>query len=382
MRLESLAVENFRNLAAQEVRFSPGVNAIVGKNGQGKTSVLEAIYLLAQNRSFRPGMLADLLSWKHPELAARVAAEISSADGNRRVSYEIAGGRRRVRINDKPVDNSRGFYGSVRAVEFTPEDLSLVRSEPAARRAFIDRILAMVDPGFVESVVSYERALKNRNSLLRSQREARLPARELTIQLESLEKLLIEYGRPTVAARARFIREFTPAVIDIYARLAAHRESLSFRYQSELLDGDRLKELEELRADYAAERGHDIARGRTHLGPHRDDLVIELDTGSGAKGARVSASQGQTRSIALALKMGAVGFLEQATGEPPIVLLDDVESELDSVRRGALIELIQAEKHQVILTTIDNSSLVAHLGGRCDLKPIEEGLLRSTEAPL
>lgn len=391
MLLEQISVHRFRNLKTQQIFFPSRVTIISGRNGQGKTSLLEAIALLCHTRSFRTSTNRELVSWEEApvsERGATVEATLRTAEGTKKISYRLHNGKREIFINEKPIESARSFYGNVRAVEFTPEDLSLVRGEPQERRRFLDRTLAMVDGSFVEDLVHFQRALRSRNSLLKQLHKTQTNQSDsafdktFTSQVVVFDQILVERGRRLVAARAEFVRTFAPIVARYYAEIAGDSsENIELELESTFLnDRGELISADELRDQYRETHRSDLDRGRTKLGPHRDELAISITIDSTRKLARNVASQGQTRTIALALKLAAVEYLSDRSGEPPLVLLDDVESELDASRRGALLKLIQSAKNQIIITTTDPKNIASELPAELDLKTISKGLIEVENA--
>ena len=226
MRLTSLALHGFRNLEAQQLRFPTKVTYIVGKNGQGKTNLLEAIYLLAHSKSFRTSKAADLTRCGSEPLASTshqaaplsaplsVLAELETADGHKVVEYRVIEGLKRVLVNEKKVARAIDFFGQVKAIEFTPDDLEICKGSPQCRRNFIDRIISTVDPGYVEHLVHFERALKSKNSLLLEAKRSGLKGGETSSgggqAIRPWNALLAKHGIKVAERRQKFILELEP----------------------------------------------------------------------------------------------------------------------------------------------------------------------------
>lgn len=369
MQVRSVELSNFRNLKPQVVRFSSKNTVVVGANGQGKTSLIEAIYLLAQTRSFRTPRTQELVHWGG--MSADVKATVKTAEGEKIIHYQILSGRKSVTINGHSVTAAEKFYGQLMAVEFTPDDLDLVKGGPNTRRAFLDKTLSMVDRSFVADLVRYNRALKSRNRILvelkakagGSSRAIRGSA-SYPVELAPWDTLLVQYGTAVLSKRARFVGRFSPIFADIFRNVVSGcGETASLSYLSELLTPDRAELEPSVYAQrFVQEFFRDLRVGTTGVGPHRDDLLIQLlpsevlggdatsESCAAPRRAREIASQGQARTIALALKIAAARYLHEETGEPPVLLLDDVESELDRFRRDALFELVRQSGNQVIIT--------------------------------
>jgi len=209
MRLKNLELKQFRNLASQTVSFSERVTLITGKNGQGKTSLLEAIYLLGQSKSFREFRAKELVCWGSNNQECQVDSTVDTEDGTKNVSYKVINGSRQVFINKERVKKASNFYGLVKSVEFIPDDLQLIKGEPSLRRRFIDKVLAMVDKNYVDSLVHYQRALKNRNALLKSFfKNGSKPSThsELIANLAPWDSALAGHGREVCIKRLAFVK--------------------------------------------------------------------------------------------------------------------------------------------------------------------------------
>ncbi|MCB0359022.1 MAG: DNA replication/repair protein RecF [Bdellovibrionales bacterium] len=366
MHVLQASIGRFRNLLNQRLDFSSRVTLITGDNGQGKTNVLEAIYLLAHARSFRGAKPLELIPWDfaprppsgEPECFVELLTE--SDDGTKQLRFELVGGRRQVSINGTRITKASDFFGQFRAVVFTPDDVRLVKGAPQFRRQFADRIVSLVDPVFVESSVAYERALRSRNVVLKRSRGAQL-SRERQAELESLSTLLISHGRVVAERRRQLIADLQPIFQSYYDALVGNsaprdrEEQVRVTYRSDFLEsgvGEQsvLQPDQALKTLYFNQLEDEMRRGLTLRGPHRDELLIDFNFLGSYRRGRASASQGQARSAVLALTLAAVDFVSERTGETPVLLLDDIESELDARRRQALFELIHRAKAQAIVT--------------------------------
>lgn len=395
MHLRDLELYRFRNLRNQRITFSSRFTVIVGRNAQGKTGLLEAAYLLGNTRSFRPAKLQDLISWEdrgtvEPGLEggveAAVQGNISGPDGDYAVRYEITRGSRQVFINDKKVTSASHFFGRVRLVEFSPDDLFLIKGAPALRRNFLDRVLASVDPAYVDNLVQYNRALRSRNALLSrhsAHHTTTVAGRQAALEIESWTKPLIERGRALAVKRYQLAQYLGAKLSEIYARLVAQGvagaprcERAAVSYRSDFLKRAELAGGEEMEERYREVLNREIALGATVVGVHRDDIALVLDTGCGEKKARHAASQGQTRCVALGLKMAAIEYLREHAQDDPIILLDDVESELDESRRTALVSYVLGLKSQVIIATTNPGFIPKEAVQEMRFLTIENGLIR------
>ncbi len=284
-----------------------------------------------------------------------VTGIVETADGTKELRYQFKGTKRQVSLNGHRITAATEFFGSVKVIDFTPDDLFLVKGAPGERRQFLDKLLALVDREYVESLVRYQRALKHRNALLKGFDGG--GKAEFRKQLSHWEETLIGDGRRIASKRKGLAERLSRQAAEIYSSLLTPpaSESITCGYESAFL------ETEDLPAAFDGSFEKDLRRKSTTFGVHRDDLLLEIDTGFGAKPMREIASQGQSRSAALALKLAGVEFL-RAGGEDPIVLLDDVESELDATRRAKLLNYLLELNSQIFVATTDPAALAGSLG--------------------
>jgi len=345
MFLKHLSLSSFRNLLHTDLNFSSRISVFVGDNGQGKTSLLEAAYLLSHNRSFRTNKLADIKSKLTSAAPLSVSGTFTTDIGEKTLSYTYGEGRRQVFLNGNRITTAEDFFGTVKIIDFTPDDLFIVRGSPTERRQFLDKILAVSDRDYLSSLLRYSKALKNRNSLLAQ----RSPSRS---DLIPWEETLIKEGAIISKKRAELIAFLGAKSRDIYGSLVndAAIESIQCVYESHFLKNPAPL--------YDESFQKDLRYGSTTVGIHRDELQIQFDTGFGHRPAKEIASQGQTRSAALALKLAGVQYLRAhgASGDP-IVLLDDVESELDLGRRERLLKYLISQTSQILIATTDRRAL-------------------------
>jgi len=331
-----LRLRDFRNYARLDVDFPSGFHLLLGDNAQGKTNILEAIYLLATLRSFRGVGGAQMI--RHGQRGYFVSATVSSqAEHEIKIYWSPA--QRKLTLDAQPVRKLGDYLGVVRAVVFCTEDLQLVKGAARLRRRFMDLLLAHTHAVYLPVLQRYTRALRSRNALLR-QRSVDESA------LEGFTRELIAAGEQII----RFRRELLPRVAGLAreacARVARSGEPLELEY------------LPSVKHDFAVELARNRARERTFrstlIGPHRDELQLRLDGKSAAK----FASEGQKRSIAIALKLTQAEYLTDIHGVPPILLIDDVMGELDAKRRAAFLPLLNRVEHarsQVFMTCTEEN---------------------------
>jgi DNA replication and repair protein RecF len=352
-----LQLGSFRSWARVDLALRPGPTVFVGRNGEGKTNLVEAVDYLAAMSSHRVSTDAPLV--RHGDSQAVVRAALRSGDRELLVEIEINPGRaNRVRVNRAPLPRPRELLGMVRTVLFAPEDLALVRGDPTERRRFLDELLVSRTPRLAGVRADYDRVLKQRNALLKTARLARGSALET---LDVWDGHLVDLGGQLLAARLQLIAVLAPHMAAAYADVAgpgAAAAGLGYSSTVPLAgDGSPLSadaalpgaaELSAaLRARVAERRGEEVDRGMTLVGPHRDDLVLHL----GPAVAKGFASHGESWSLALALKLATFGLL-RADGEDPILILDDVFATLDADRRAALAAVARSAEQTLITAAV------------------------------
>jgi len=346
-----LELRDYRNYREASIPLGPGVTVIIGPNGQGKTNLVEAIGVLAAGSSHR--VSGDQALVRAGEDRAILRARL--AHGDRAITLEAElnrTGANRLQVNGQPV-RSREARRYLDSVLFAPEDLAIVRGEPGGRRRFLDDLLAMRQPRMTGVLNDYERVLRQRNTLLKSARASRISESGLST-LDVWDERLAELGADIVAGRASLVAELAPHVATAYQAIAG--EAHEVRLAMEATAGETPETfLEALRA----RRADELDRAMTLVGPHRDDLVIELN----AMPARTTASHGESWSTALALKLASAELLrETGPAGDPVLVLDDVFAELDAGRRARLVDAV-AGYEQVLVTAAVEEDLPPALAG-------------------
>jgi len=365
-----LAVRDFRNLARVDLTPSPRFNVVSGANGQGKTSLLEAIYFVATSRSFRTHRPAELL--RHGAPAASVRARfIEAEDGSglpplaREQMAAIEGSRCSVRIDGARPPTLSAFATRSPVVAFHPEEMALSTGPASLRRTLLDRLALFINPVASDHRSRYERALKARQELLRRPASSTAEA-----EIDAFEVLAARHGAALTRARSDAAGALVAELAGAFQRIAAPDLVLAARYSP----GGSADDAEAAEALRRGRRG-DAVRPTASFGPHKDDLVLSL----GGKSARVVASQGQHRAITLALKAAEVATIGRVRGLEPVLLLDDVSSELDPARTDALFSYLTDQRGQIFVTTTRRSliALPAGLAGTEEHFAVDAGDVRA-----
>ena len=340
MLIRRLWLTDFRSYASAEVGFADGLTAVLGANGQGKTNLLEALGYLATLGSFR-GAPTDALIRAGCEQAVVRAEGVREGRELLLEAEIVAGGRNRIMLNRQRLPRARDLLGALRVTVFSPDDLALVKGGPGERRRYIDDVLVSLHPRYDALRADVERVLRQRNALLKQCIGGRGFDESAAFTLDVWDAKLAEAGDALGAARAGLVERLTPALGEAYAAVASvpvGEVSVAVAYDAPWLAGG-------LAPALAAARKDELRRGVTLVGPHRDDLIVSLN---GLPG-RTHASQGEQRSVALALRLAGHAVVTAETGTPPVLLLDDVFSELDPERSDAL--LAHLPPGQAVLTS-------------------------------
>ena len=362
MWVQTLHLDNFRSYNEAHVEFVPGVNVLVGSNGQGKTNIVEAIYYLATLNSHRVASENSLV--KSGELSAVIRAGINQDDRALTIDIEINPGKtNRAKLNRSPVSRVRDILGIVRVIMFAPEDLALVKGDPNERRNFMDQTLIQRTPKFMGVKSDYEKVLRQRNALLKSSNRENTDS-----TLQVWNEQLAQLGAEITHSRIQFVRDLTTFMSMRYHLIsggekAVSASEISLTYQSKYLTEGDLESLthdeikEQILEQLDLRKKEELVRGVTLVGPHRDELFIRL----GELPLKGYASHGESWSAALALRVASADVLK-ADGIEPILILDDVFAELDVIRRKTILELTQ-NAPQVFITAAVESDVPKEIGG-------------------
>jgi DNA replication and repair protein RecF len=364
----NLTLVDFRSYASAEVSLEPGATAFIGRNGQGKTNLVEAVDYLSRLSSHR--VAGDTPLVRAGAERALVRAEVVRDGREAVLEVEISPGRsNRARVNRAELPRARELVGLVRTVIFAPEDLALVKGDPAGRRALLDDLLVLRAPRLAGVRADYERILKQRNSLLKTAGAARGGSTSRESALSTLgvwDSHLARTGAELLAERLRLVAELRPYVGHAYATVArgASSDDAGLDYQPSLEIGDltdRGDLAERLLAELEVRRNDELDRGVSLVGPHRDELLLSLGNGEQRLPVRGYASHGESWSFALALRLASYDLV-RADGDDPILILDDVFAELDGERRAQLAELV-AGAEQVLVTAAVAADVPEKLAG-------------------
>lgn len=348
MRIDALRVRDVRNLADVVIEPDPRFNVIHGANGQGKTNLLEAVGLLSSLRSFRSFRNRDLI--RHGTDEGIIEARVDRAGVRRDVRISVRPGRKRVQLNDAVVRQLSDFFGAVNVVVFSPEDVSVFRGGPGDRRVFFDRMIFAARPAFAAESADYDTVLKQRNAVLKQDQ----PDRALVAVYDSQ---LIELGATMIERRVAFLDEIRDPFVTAFGEIFGTELPVDLNYVTRWtphpLAADQLHDAgairDALRAALSNSWLRDRARGFTTVGPHRDDVDAALES----QPLSTWGSQGQHRAWVLALKITEIRQLRKQLGHDPILLLDDVSSELDPRRNERLFDFLSELDGQVFITTTD-----------------------------
>ena len=336
MHLAHLRLRDFRNYARLDADFAPGFHLLLGDNAQGKTNILEAIYLMATLRSFRGVGGAQMI--RHGQKGYYIGGNVI-AQGNREIKMFWSASERKLALGGQPVKKLTDYLGVLRTVVFCTEDLQLVKGTARARRRFLDLLLAQTQPAYLPLLQRYMRAVRARNALLKQHAVDEAA-------LDSFSQELVKLGDEVICARRELVPKFSPLARLAYRRISNDAEELRIEYQPSV------------KKDFAVELAQSRNRERNYrstlVGPHRDDLQLLLNEKSAAQ----FGSEGQKRTLAIALKMAQAEFLAGIHGSPPILLIDDVMGELDVKRRSGFLPLLESARKtsgQVFMTATEEN---------------------------
>ena len=344
MIIKRFRADNFRNIEKCDIEFSPGVNLLYGKNAQGKTNVVEGIYYFSRGKSFRGREDKELIRFGAEGF--RIYIEFEDNCGHESLEYALFGKERLRKKNDYKISKITEMIGSFKAVLFYPDDLSLVKDGPEERRGFLNVAASGCYPLYIKYYSDYKKALENRNCILKMMQKGLYVDK---YELDSWSASMAEYASYIFLFRKEYVDRLKKYAAVILKEISDGNEELTLFYESQIPED--MTDRAEIKAEYErifnSSIDREIAAGVTLFGPHRDDIEIKIN----GKSARSFASQGQQRSIVLALKLSEGEVIKEITGEYPVFLFDDVLSELDEKRRNYVLSGIG--DRQIIITSCE-----------------------------
>ncbi|MBB5174787.1 DNA replication/repair protein RecF [Texcoconibacillus texcoconensis] len=354
MHIEQLTYENYRNYAKTDLTFDHNVNVIIGENAQGKTNLLEAIYVLAMTKSHRTAKDKELIRWEEP--FAKIQGQIKKRTGPLHLEVVFSSQGKKVKLNRLEQERISQYIGALNIVMFAPEDLRLVKGSPKERRRFIDMEMGQISPIYLYHLSQYHKILKQRNRLLKDAYSKSFD----DAMLDVLTAQLIPEAAQVIRKRYDFLNKLQVWANDIHEQISRGLEHLKIEYvpSAEVSNSMNLSTLEEkLQEQFNSVIDQEKRRATTLVGPHRDDLRFIVND----KNVQTYGSQGQQRTVALSLKLAEIELIHEQVKEYPILLLDDVLSELDDHRQSHLLSTIQGKVQTFVTTTsvdgIDHKTL-------------------------
>ena len=345
MKIQSIDLKNFRNYPELHLEFEDGIHIFYGDNAQGKTNLLEAVYLSSACRSFRTANDREMIRFQEEEGHVKLFFERQGI--RHRIDVHLKKGRAKgAAIDSVPVRKAADFIGFLNVILFSPEDLQIVKEGPGERRRFLDTEISLTDKIYYQAWLKYRKALEQRNQLLKD--ISFEPSLEET--LDVWDEALVNAGKEIIAGRRRFVSDLFEIAKETHRTITGGQEILEIRYEPDVNEPDFLQRLKEARA-------RDFRQKTTTVGPHRDDLafdLISMKKDEPVLDARIYGSQGQQRTAALSLKLSEIEWIRKKAGEPPVLLLDDVLSELDSGRQEYLLNSLQGVQTFITCTGLEN----------------------------
>ena len=346
MHIKDLQLKDYRNYEVLNLTFKDQVNVIIGENAQGKTNLMEAIYVLAMTKSHRTSNDKELIRWDQEYGTIKGTLQKKNQEVTLQLILSKKG--KKAKYNHLEQSKLSQYIGVMNVVMFAPEDLHLVKGSPQVRRKFLDMELGQVSPIYLHELSQYQRILNQRNSLLKQLQVKREQSNEL--MLDVLTAQLVKHAVKIAIKRISFIQLIQKWASAIHQQISRGTETLEIIYKPSINVSD-TKDLSKMEEEYteafSSEKNREIARGTTLLGPHRDDLLFMVNE----RNVQMFGSQGQQRTTALSLKLAEIELIKSEVGEYPILLLDDVLSELDDYRQTHLLNAIQNKVQTFVTTT-------------------------------
>ena len=373
MKLTNLQLQNFRNYESVQLEFTDGVHVFIGENAQGKTNLMESIYALAMTKSHCTTNDKELIGWKKEFATIKGTVEKTATKTNLELQFSKKG--KIAKVNYLEQKRLSSYLGNLNVILFAPENLTLVKGSPQNRRKFVDMELGQMSSLYLYDLVEYNRVLKQRNTYLK---QLAIKKKQPDEYLEVLSEMLSELASKIVFHRLDFMKQLEALAIPIHDQLSLGREKFSVSYQATipLEDGLTPEQMKEIYIDqFKKNQTREADQATTLIGPHRDDLIFYLNEIP----VQTYGSQGQQRSTVLSLKLAEIELMKLSTGEYPLLLLDDVLSELDDDRQTHLIKAIE-NKVQTFITTTSLDGIKQQFINEPVVIPIEKGTILKTES--
>ena len=353
MRIKRLKVENFRNLEKLDIKFSDGVNIIYGNNAQGKTNIIEAIYIFSFGRSFRANRDIELLKFDKEYFLSNIEIMKKDRELEMDFGFDKLSNKKMIKVNGVIQKKISDIIGKLNVVVFKPEDIKIVTDAPSVRRKYIDYLISSISKGYLENITKYKKVLEERNNLLKEIKVKLKGNRVLEKDdedfLDVYDKLLSKLNCEIYNERKRVIEKLNNYIYGIHLKLTEsyiNNEKLHIKYVSNVEE-----DIQKMYNDLIKSRLNDINKGYTSFGIHRDDYIISINS----LDVSIYCSQGQKKSSIISLKLSELKVIEEVIGEKPVLLLDDYMSELDEKRRIKFLDII--EDIQIIITTTHKISI-------------------------
>lgn len=339
MIVESLKLQNYRNYEYLNMNFDKKINIIYGDNAQGKTNILESMYVCATSKSHRGSKDREIIRFDNDE--SHIKVNVKKNDMNYRIDMHLKKNKPKgIAVNGIPIKRAVELFGILNIVFFSPEDLNIIKNGPSERRRFIDMELSQLDKIYLDCLINYNKVVNQRNSLLK---EYAFSGREDIISsLDIWDMQLVKYGNDVIKSREKFVKEINDLVKSIHTKLSGDREQLEIIYEPCVKEQDFESELVRV-------RDRDLKFKCTNIGPHKDDMCFLIN----GMDVRKYGSQGQQRTAALSLKLAEIELVKQIIHDTPVLFLDDVLSELDSRRQNFLLDSIGNIQTMITCTGLD-----------------------------
>lgn len=338
MIIKSIELSNFRNYKNLKLDFHKGVNIFYGNNAQGKTNLLEAVYFSGTTKSYRSCKDKELILFGEEE--SHIKTVIERKEKEYIIDFHVKGSEKKgIAINKMPIKKASELYGLCKMVFFSPEDLNIIKQGPSVRRRFLDMEIGQIEPVYLNSLINYKKLLNQRNCILKDY----FYNRDLKELLEVIDIQLMEYGKSIINYRSKFVKDLNKIVFDINKKITDGKEELKVSYECDT-------DIENYEKKLKDSLDKDLKLKSTGVGPHRDDLCFMVN----GIDIRHFGSQGQQRTAALSLKLAEIELLKIITKDKPVLLLDDVLSELDKKRQNSLLESISDIQTLITCTGLED----------------------------